>query len=82
MPWRFRFPSLCSPVQPFRIFNTWLGDHTKNLFLNEVIKVIRTENLLEEVQRSGRVMLQGLYDLQVSRTSVCVCDVSSLVRKV
>ncbi|XP_046900193.1 4-aminobutyrate aminotransferase, mitochondrial-like isoform X2 [Hypomesus transpacificus] len=54
------------PDKPFRIFNTWLGDHTKNLFLNEVIKVIRTENLLEEVQRSGRVMLQGLYDLQQS----------------
>ncbi|XP_067115459.1 4-aminobutyrate aminotransferase, mitochondrial-like [Osmerus mordax] len=52
------------PDKPFRIFNTWLGDHTKNLFLNEVIKVIRTENLMEEVQRSGRVMLQGLYELQ------------------
>uniref|UniRef100_A0A667ZXB8 4-aminobutyrate aminotransferase, mitochondrial n=1 Tax=Myripristis murdjan TaxID=586833 RepID=A0A667ZXB8_9TELE len=50
--------------EPFRIFNTWLGDHTKNIFLAEVIKVIRTENLLEEVKRSGKVMLQGLYDLQ------------------
>uniref|UniRef100_A0A8C7HWM3 4-aminobutyrate aminotransferase n=1 Tax=Oncorhynchus kisutch TaxID=8019 RepID=A0A8C7HWM3_ONCKI len=50
--------------KPFRIFNTWLGDHTKNLLLTEVIKVIKTENLLDQAKRSGKVMLEGLYDLQ------------------
>uniref|UniRef100_A0A4W5K6Q9 4-aminobutyrate--2-oxoglutarate transaminase n=1 Tax=Hucho hucho TaxID=62062 RepID=A0A4W5K6Q9_9TELE len=50
---------------PFRIFNMWLGDHTKNLLLTEVIKVIKTENLLDQAKRSGKVMLEGLYNLQV-----------------
>ncbi|KAG9337634.1 hypothetical protein JZ751_028392 [Albula glossodonta] len=52
------------PDKPFRIFNTWLGDQTKNLFLTEVLKVIKRERLLEEVKRSGKVMLHGLYELQ------------------
>uniref|UniRef100_A0A8C7T8Q9 4-aminobutyrate aminotransferase, mitochondrial n=2 Tax=Oncorhynchus mykiss TaxID=8022 RepID=A0A8C7T8Q9_ONCMY len=52
------------PDKPFRIFNTWLGDHTKNLLLTEVIKVIKTENLLDQAKRSGKVILEGLYDLQ------------------
>uniref|UniRef100_A0A674EDJ2 4-aminobutyrate aminotransferase, mitochondrial n=1 Tax=Salmo trutta TaxID=8032 RepID=A0A674EDJ2_SALTR len=52
------------PDKPFRIFNTWLGDHTKNLLLTEVIKVIKTENLLDQAKRSGKVILEGLYNLQ------------------
>uniref|UniRef100_A0A674C329 4-aminobutyrate--2-oxoglutarate transaminase n=1 Tax=Salmo trutta TaxID=8032 RepID=A0A674C329_SALTR len=40
------------PDKLFRIFNTWLGDHTKNLFLTEVIKVIKTENLLDQAKRT------------------------------
>uniref|UniRef100_A0A8C6S546 4-aminobutyrate aminotransferase n=1 Tax=Neogobius melanostomus TaxID=47308 RepID=A0A8C6S546_9GOBI len=48
----------------YRIFNTWMGDPSKNLFLVEVLNVIRRENLLEEVTRSGKALLQGLYALQ------------------
>ncbi|XP_012682675.1 4-aminobutyrate aminotransferase, mitochondrial [Clupea harengus] len=48
----------------YRIFNTWMGDPSKNLFLAEVLNVIRQENLLEEVTRSGKTLLQGLYALQ------------------
>uniref|UniRef100_A0A3B4YA80 4-aminobutyrate aminotransferase n=1 Tax=Seriola lalandi dorsalis TaxID=1841481 RepID=A0A3B4YA80_SERLL len=48
----------------YRIFNTWMGDPSKNLFLSEVLNVIRRENLLEEVTRSGRTLLNGLYELQ------------------
>uniref|UniRef100_A0A673AID4 4-aminobutyrate aminotransferase n=1 Tax=Sphaeramia orbicularis TaxID=375764 RepID=A0A673AID4_9TELE len=50
--------------KPYRIFNTWMGDPSKNLFLTEVLNVIRTENLLEEVTRSGKALLNGLYELQ------------------
>uniref|UniRef100_A0A8C1Z5I9 4-aminobutyrate aminotransferase, mitochondrial n=1 Tax=Cyprinus carpio TaxID=7962 RepID=A0A8C1Z5I9_CYPCA len=52
------------PDKPYRIFNTWMGDPSKNLFLSEVLNVIRRENLLEEVMRSGKALLQGLYALQ------------------
>uniref|UniRef100_A0A8K9WSX2 4-aminobutyrate aminotransferase, mitochondrial n=1 Tax=Oncorhynchus mykiss TaxID=8022 RepID=A0A8K9WSX2_ONCMY len=51
-------------LQAYRIFNTWMGDPSKNLFLAEVLNVIRRENLLEEVTRSGKTLLQGLYQLQ------------------
>ncbi|KAM8825228.1 4-aminobutyrate aminotransferase, mitochondrial isoform 1-T2 [Synchiropus picturatus] len=50
--------------QPYRIFNTWMGDPTKNLFLCEVLDVIRRENLLDEVTRSGKTLLNGLCELQ------------------
>lgn len=52
-------------IQPYRIFNTWMGDPSKNLLLAEVLNVIRRENLLEEVTRSGKALLNGLYALQV-----------------
>ncbi|XP_062402057.1 4-aminobutyrate aminotransferase, mitochondrial-like [Sardina pilchardus] len=52
------------PDKPMRIFNTWMGDPTRNMFLSEVLKVIRKENLLDQVKRTGHVMLNGLYDLQ------------------
>lgn len=48
-----------------RIFNTWMGDPTRNMFLSEVLKVMRRENLLDQVKRTGHVMLNGLYELQV-----------------
>ncbi|XP_059190171.1 4-aminobutyrate aminotransferase, mitochondrial-like [Centropristis striata] len=50
--------------KPYRIFNTWMGDPTKNLLLVEVLNVIRREKLLEEVTRTGKALLNGLYDLQ------------------
>ncbi|XP_056144398.1 4-aminobutyrate aminotransferase, mitochondrial [Lampris incognitus] len=50
--------------KPYRIFNTWMGDPSKNLLLVEVLNVIRRENLLEEVTRSGKALLQGLCELQ------------------
>lgn len=60
------FTAMLLFFQPYRIFNTWMGDPSKNLFLAEVLNVIRRENLLEEVTRSGKALLNGLYDLQVT----------------
>ncbi|XP_003459439.4 4-aminobutyrate aminotransferase, mitochondrial isoform X2 [Oreochromis niloticus] len=58
------------PDKPYRIFNTWMGDPSKNLFLSEVLNVIRRENLLEEVTRSGKALLNGLYELQAQYPSI------------
>lgn len=52
--------------QPYRIFNTWMGEPSKNLFLLEVLNVIRRENLLEQVTQSGKALLDGLQELQVA----------------
>lgn len=55
---------LC-PLQPYRIFNTWLGDPAKNLLLAEVINVIKREDLLNNAAHAGKALLTGLLDLQV-----------------
>lgn len=51
--------------QPYRIFNTWLGDPSKNLLLAEVINVIKREDLLNNAAHAGKALLTGLLDLQV-----------------
>jgi 4-aminobutyrate aminotransferase / (S)-3-amino-2-methylpropionate transaminase len=50
--------------QSYRIFNTWMGDPGKLLLLEGVIDVIKKENLLAQVKRSGDRLLSGLKDLQ------------------
>jgi len=52
------------PKQAYRIFNTWVGDPGKLILLDAVLKTIRSENLLEETQKAGSVLLDGLVDLQ------------------
>uniref|UniRef100_A0A3Q3DA14 4-aminobutyrate aminotransferase, mitochondrial n=1 Tax=Hippocampus comes TaxID=109280 RepID=A0A3Q3DA14_HIPCM len=56
--------------QPYRIFNTWMGDPTKNLLLSEVLSVIRRENLLVEVNRSGKALMNGLNELQAQYAGI------------
>lgn len=57
--------------KPYRIFNTWLGDPSKNLMLAEVIKVIKTEDLLNNATHAGKALLTGLLDLQVNIWKDC-----------
>ncbi|XP_065268022.1 4-aminobutyrate aminotransferase, mitochondrial isoform X5 [Emys orbicularis] len=52
------------PNGPYRIFNTWLGDPSKNLMLAEVINVIKREDLLNNAVHAGKALLAGLLDLQ------------------
>lgn len=52
------------PDQPFRIFNTWLGDPGKLVLLEAVVDVIRRENLVEKIVKTGGHMLRGLESLQ------------------
>ena len=52
------------PDQPYRIFNTWMGDPSKLLLLETVINVIKRDNLLSLVQKSGDILLSELKKLQ------------------
>lgn len=52
------------PKESFRIFNTWMGDPGKILLLEEVIRVIEEDRLLEQVQRSGKILKDGLLQLE------------------
>lgn len=52
------------PQQEYRIFNTWCGDPGKVLMLEAILKVIKRDNLLENVNKTGAVLHKGLLDLQ------------------
>ena len=54
------------PIYPDRIANTWLGEPAKMLILDAIIKEIARNNLLGLVKESGRVLMSGLTDIQVS----------------
>ncbi|XP_056640072.1 4-aminobutyrate aminotransferase, mitochondrial-like [Diorhabda sublineata] len=49
---------------PSRIFNTWMGDPGKTILLEAIIDVINTQNLLDQVNKSGRRLYDGLEQLQ------------------
>lgn len=52
------------PPQPYRVFNTWMGDPGKLLLLEAILKVVKRDNLLENVNRVGKKLKQGLLDAQ------------------
>jgi 4-aminobutyrate aminotransferase/(S)-3-amino-2-methylpropionate transaminase len=52
------------PDAPFRIFNTWLGDPGKLLFLEAVVDEIKQKGLLQKISQTGNVFLTGLENLQ------------------
>ncbi|CAG9862512.1 unnamed protein product [Phyllotreta striolata] len=52
------------PEQPSRIFNTWMGDPGKTILLETILGVMKSENLLDQVQRSGKRLYSGLEKLQ------------------
>jgi len=52
------------PAHPGRILNTWVGDPHKIVLLEKVVKTIKEENLLDLVTDTGKVMLDGLKELE------------------
>lgn len=53
-------------LQALRIFNTWIGDPSKVILLEAVVKVIKQQNLLSLVNEVGNHLWSGLHDLEVS----------------
>jgi len=52
------------PKQPWRIFNTWVGDPGKLILLDAVLKTIKKDDLLGNTKASGDILLSGLKDLE------------------
>jgi len=52
------------PDQGYRIYNTWLGDPSKMVLLEAVIRVIKEQNLLDVVTQSGNRLKKGLSEIQ------------------
>ena len=51
--------------QGFRIFNTWMGDPSKVVFLEEMVSVVKECDLLSNVINTGNMILDGFEALQV-----------------
>ncbi|CAH0720809.1 unnamed protein product, partial [Brenthis ino] len=52
------------PSHAYRVFNTWMGDPGKLILLEKVLQVIKNENLLAVVNETGKVLKNGLHDLE------------------
>ena len=55
--------------QGYRIYNTWVGDVTRVMLLEQVLKVIKEGGLMANAEMVGQQLLDGLKALQVR---VCV----------
>ncbi|KAG5899126.1 hypothetical protein JTB14_021625 [Gonioctena quinquepunctata] len=53
-----------SPQKSYRVFNTWMGDPGKTILLERIWAVIKANNLLEQVQRSGKRLLSGMMQVE------------------
>mmetsp|Transcript_10303 Transcript_10303/g.21659 ORF Transcript_10303/g.21659 Transcript_10303/m.21659 type:complete len:533 (+) Transcript_10303:354-1952(+) len=49
--------------QPFRLYNTWMGDPLRMLQLEVVLRTIEQQRLLEVVKSAGDVVMSGLHEL-------------------
>jgi 4-aminobutyrate aminotransferase/(S)-3-amino-2-methylpropionate transaminase len=58
------------PTESYRIYNTWMGDSAKLVILKATIEVMKSENLLDLVKESGKLLLDGLMDLQSKHSSM------------
>nr|QCI31498.1 4-aminobutyrate aminotransferase [Grandidierella japonica] len=51
-------------AQGYRIFNTWMGDPGKVILLQEVLNVIKRDNLLQNTVVSGDILYKGIRELE------------------
>merc|ERR1712055_962025 len=76
------------PPHPGRILNTWVGDPHKIIMLEQVVKTIQEESLLDLVTESGETIMAGLEDIQSrfpeilsrarGRGTICAVDVKNV----
>lgn len=52
------------PPHPGRILNTWVGDPHKIIILEQVVKEIQEQQLLDRVEAAGETIMSGLTELQ------------------
>ncbi|CAB3242147.1 unnamed protein product [Arctia plantaginis] len=60
----FYFKSEFKPPHAYRVFNTWMGDPSKLILLEQVLKVIKQNNLIENANKTGQVLKNGLLKLE------------------
>jgi len=60
----FYYTDELKPKEGYRIYNTWVGDPSKLILLEQVIDEIFTKRLLDNVTVTGNILLNGLKELQ------------------
>lgn len=60
----FYYKAHYRPQEALRIFNTWVGDPSKVILLEAVVRVIQEQNLLSRVNETGDHLWSGLNELQ------------------
>ena len=53
------------PKQTYRIFNTWMGDPTRLMLADVILKEIKDKDLIKSTREAGETLLTGLTSLQV-----------------
>ena len=48
------------PDQPYRVFNTWMGDPSKVLMLEAVLECVERDGLIDNARETGDVLKGGL----------------------
>lgn len=55
------------PDQPFRIYNTWMGDPLRLLQAKTIVDVIKRDKLVENTKITGAFVLEGLQEIAARR---------------
>uniref|UniRef100_F1L311 (S)-3-amino-2-methylpropionate transaminase n=1 Tax=Ascaris suum TaxID=6253 RepID=F1L311_ASCSU len=55
--------------EPYRIYNTWMGEPTKLILLEKAVEVIKRDNLLEQVRKVGKGLQSGLRQIESANNS-------------
>ncbi|GJQ74051.1 hypothetical protein Trydic_g18974 [Trypoxylus dichotomus] len=58
------------PDKAFRVFNTWMGDPARLFILETVLITIKEHNLLQNVQKVGKVLLEGLIGISKEYSNI------------
>lgn len=58
------------PEHEYRIFNTWCGDPGKVLILESILEVMKREKLVDNVNKTGAVLKQGLLEAEKEFPSI------------
>jgi 4-aminobutyrate aminotransferase/(S)-3-amino-2-methylpropionate transaminase len=59
------------PEQPYRIFNTFLGDPLRGAQLQLILEVIQRDRLLEHTKITGEFLIDGLRAIQARFPGLC-----------
>lgn len=60
----FYTSSRLRPSQPYRLYNTWMGDPVRAMQAAAIVKEIEDKNLLQNVRQVGSYLTQELESLQ------------------